>query len=49
MPLAAPIIEEARRIRALFDATGAVGVSADVLQPAETLLDLYGEDIRARA
>lgn len=49
MPLAAPILDEARRIRALFDATGAVGVSADVLQPAETLLDLYGEDIRARA
>ncbi|MFU8898642.1 MAG: ATP phosphoribosyltransferase regulatory subunit [Roseinatronobacter sp.] len=28
---------------------GAVSVAADILQPAETLLDLYGEDIRARA
>ncbi len=28
---------------------GAVPVAADILQPAETLLDLYGEDIRARA
>ena len=30
-------------------AAGAVPVEADILQPAETLLDLYGEDIRARA
>ncbi|MGL4413474.1 ATP phosphoribosyltransferase regulatory subunit [Roseinatronobacter monicus] len=28
---------------------GALPVAADILQPAETLLDLYGEDIRARA
>jgi ATP phosphoribosyltransferase regulatory subunit len=28
---------------------GAVAVEADILQPAEVLLDLYGEDIRARA
>lgn len=28
---------------------GAQRVAADILQPAETLLDLYGEDIRARA
>ncbi|ATX65256.1 ATP phosphoribosyltransferase regulatory subunit [Roseinatronobacter bogoriensis] len=28
---------------------GAQPVAADILQPAETLLDLYGEDIRARA
>ena len=28
---------------------GAVLVEADILQPAEALLDLYGEDIRARA
>lgn len=32
-----------------FAATGAVTVDAAILQPAETLLDLYGEDIRARA
>lgn len=29
--------------------TGAVAVDADLLLPAETLLDLYGEDIRSRA
>ena len=40
---------EARRIRALFEAQGAQVVETDILQPAETLLDLYGEDIRARA
>jgi len=28
---------------------GALPVAADILQPAETLLDLYGEDLRARA
>lgn len=32
-----------------MQAAGAVPVTADILQPAETLLDLYGEDIRARA
>jgi ATP phosphoribosyltransferase regulatory subunit len=32
-----------------MQAAGAVPVAADILQPAETLLDLYGEDIRARA
>lgn len=36
-------------ILARFAATGAVVVEADILQPAEALLDLYGEDIRARA
>jgi len=40
---------EAYRLRAAFEAAGAVPVEADILQPAETLLDLYGEDIRARA
>ena len=40
---------EAQRLRAAFEAAGAVPVEADILQPAETLLDLYGEDIRARA
>ncbi|OWU84678.1 ATP phosphoribosyltransferase [Oceanicola sp. 22II-s10i] len=37
------------RLRALFEAEGAVAIEAGILQPAETLLDLYGEDIRARA
>ena len=40
---------EARRLRDLFAARGAQVVKADVLQSADTLLDLYGEDIRARA
>ena len=40
---------EAERLFAAFQAAGAVPVDADVLLPAETLLDLYGEDIRARA
>ena len=34
---------------ACFQAAGALPVEADILQPADTLLDLYGEDIRARA
>jgi ATP phosphoribosyltransferase regulatory subunit len=40
---------EAERLFACFQAAGAVAVDADILLPAETLLDLYGEDIRARA
>ena len=32
-----------------FRAAGAVEVAPDILLPAEMLLDLYGEDIRARA
>lgn len=42
-------LAEAARLRALFEAQGAVVVETPVLQPAESLLDLYGEDIRARA
>ena len=40
---------EAAALFAAFRAAGAAPVEADVLQPAGTLLDLYGEDIRARA
>ncbi|QBY00186.1 ATP phosphoribosyltransferase regulatory subunit [Rhodophyticola sp. CCM32] len=40
---------EAARLQAVFKASGATPVEADLLQPADTLLDLYGEDIRARA
>lgn len=40
---------EADRLTALFRAAGGVALETPVLQPAETLLDLYGEDIRARA
>ena len=45
----ANVLTEAARLRALFEAAGAVPVETDILQPADTLLDLYGEDIRARA
>ncbi|APX90364.1 ATP phosphoribosyltransferase regulatory subunit [Brevirhabdus pacifica] len=40
---------EAARLMACFRDAGAIEVEADVLLPADTLLDLYGEDIRARA
>lgn len=43
------ILAEAVRLRSCFIEAGAQLVDADILQPAETLLDLYGEDIRARA
>ncbi|NPD15502.1 ATP phosphoribosyltransferase regulatory subunit [Xinfangfangia sp. D13-10-4-6] len=39
----------AEELYARFLATGAAPVETDILQPAGTLLDLYGEDIRARA
>lgn len=45
----ATIRAEAEALFAAFHAAGAVPVEADLLLPAETLLDLYGEDIRARA
>jgi len=40
---------EASQLLAFFEANGAQVVETDILQPAEVLLDLYGEDIRARA
>jgi ATP phosphoribosyltransferase regulatory subunit len=40
---------EADRLSDYFIKAGALPVEAASLQPAETLLDLYGEDIRARA
>ena len=36
-------------LRSGFEAVGAQVVETSVLQPADTLLDLYGEEIRARA
>ncbi|MEL7257892.1 MAG: ATP phosphoribosyltransferase regulatory subunit [Pseudomonadota bacterium] len=45
----AAIKAEATRLRAVFEAAGATPVDPPILQPADTLLDLYGEDIRARA
>lgn len=44
-----PVRQEAQRLFALFKDHGAQAVEAPVLLPAETLLDLYGEDLRARA
>ena len=49
MQPSAQSLAEADRIRLEFLNAGAGEVHADILQPAETLLDLYGEDIRARA
>jgi len=40
---------EGQRLFGAFQALGARPIEAAVLQPAGTLLDLYGEDIRARA
>lgn len=49
MPTTAEIRAEAARLRLGFEARGALSVETPILQPAEALLDLYGEDIRARA
>lgn len=43
------ISAEADRLSALFVKSGAMPVETACLQPADILLDLYGEDIRARA
>lgn len=48
-PDSAAIRAAAEAAFAAFRAAGAVPVETDILQPADTLLDLYGEDIRARA
>ena len=40
---------ETARLLAVFQSAGAIRVEADILQPADVLLDLYGEDVRARA
>ena len=40
---------EAERLRGLFEAEGAEVFEAEILQPAGALLNVYGEDIRARA
>ncbi|CUH86106.1 ATP phosphoribosyltransferase regulatory subunit [Phaeobacter sp. CECT 5382] len=42
-------LARAARLRMNFEAAGAQVVDPPLLQPAGTLLDLYGEDIRARA
>lgn len=43
------VTAKAMALRAHFEGLGAVPVETSILQPADTLLDLYGEDIRARA
>lgn len=48
-PDAQAIWERARGYQDKISALGAQVTDADILQPAGTLLDLYGEDIRARA
>ncbi len=47
--LSQAVWDRARAYQAQMVARGAVTTDADVLQPAGILLDLYGEDIRARA
>ncbi len=49
MPSRAATLARASALRARLERAGAQAVETPVLQPAGTLLDLYGEDIRARA
>ena len=49
MPTRAETNAKAAALRAGFEAAGALPVEPPILQPADTLLDLYGQDIRARA
>ena len=49
MPDRGRVKARAAQLRAGFEAAGAVVVDAPVLLSAEALLDLYGEDLRARA
>ncbi len=49
MPNRSQIQARAAMMRVRFEAAGAQVVDPPLLQPAGTLLDLYGEDIRARA
>lgn len=49
MPTRSETNERAATLRTLFERHGAAVVEPPILQPADTLLDLYGEDIRARA
>ena len=49
MPTRSQTLARATALRIQFEAQGAVTVEPPILQPADTLLDLYGEDIRARA
>ncbi len=48
-PMGPEVRTEAARLSAIFEGLGAQPVDTSILQPADVLLDLYGEDIRARA
>ncbi|MEM9577475.1 MAG: ATP phosphoribosyltransferase regulatory subunit [Pseudomonadota bacterium] len=43
------VLARAAALRRAFEDAGAQVVETPILQPADTLLDLYGEDVRARA
>lgn len=49
MPTRSETLARAITLRSMFEAQGAALVEPPILQPAGTLLDLYGEDIRGRA
>ncbi|MCX7560977.1 ATP phosphoribosyltransferase regulatory subunit [Sulfitobacter sp. F26204] len=49
MPTRSQTLAKATSLRSMFETQGAALVEPPILQPADTLLDLYGEDIRARA
>ncbi|MFK7746249.1 MAG: ATP phosphoribosyltransferase regulatory subunit [Roseobacter sp.] len=49
MTTSAAALTRAAQLRTAFEAAGAAPVETSILQPAEVLLDLYGEEIRARA
>jgi ATP phosphoribosyltransferase regulatory subunit len=49
MPTRSETLARAATLRALFEGQGAALVEPPILQPATTLLELYGEDMRARA
>ncbi|MFC4667454.1 ATP phosphoribosyltransferase regulatory subunit [Seohaeicola nanhaiensis] len=49
MTARAEVLARAAALRERFEREGALTVETPILQPAELLLDLYGEDIRARA
>lgn len=49
MPTRSETNAKALELRRRFEQAGATLVEPPLLQPAETLLDLYGEDIRGRA
>ncbi len=49
MPTRSETLTRAASLRAMFEAQGAAVVEPPILQPAGTLLELYGEDMRARA